>query len=70
VVFTVPIFSIIVTVIAVIFVGIPLLAIIAAIGIILLAIPLAIIALIALLFVRAKVTIEINEIFSLWISFL
>ena len=69
-VFTVPIFSIIVTVIAVILVGIPLLAIIVAVGALLLAIPLAIIALIVLLFVRAKVTIEINEIFSLWISFL
>lgn len=62
--------SIIVTLIAVILVGIPLLAIIVAAGALVLAIPIALIALILLLTVRTKVTIELNEIFSLWVSFL
>lgn len=50
--------------------GIPVLAILLALCAVVIAIPLAVIVLILLLVVRAKVTIEINEIFSLWVSFL
>ena len=51
-------------------IGIPILVCLAALCAVVIAIPLAIAVLILLLVVRAKVTIEINEIFSLWISFL
>lgn len=57
-------------VIGAVLIGIPALVLIAVVAALIIAIPIAATVLILLLAVRAKVTLEINEIFSLWVSFL